>query len=405
MPSHVAIAGAGPAGAALAFLLARRGVRVTLLERQSDFAREFRGEGLMPGGVDALQQMGLGAELEKLPQARITGLDVYLNGRHVLHVDVTSLPPALPLPRFVSQPALLEMLVAQAQKFPGFALWRGAVARELMKTQGRVVGLRVEMDGRARDLEADFVIGCDGRASLVRKRAGLERPREAQAFDVVWCKLPLPEFMRGHLRGCIGERHFAIAFESPDAMLQLGWAIDKGTYGDIRKGGIEHWVEQLAQNVPADLAEWLRSHSRELTHPFLLDVVCDHLDVWSAPGVLLLGDAAHPMSPVGAQGINIALRDALVAANQLGPPLLRGAAPGELDAAAARIASERLPEVKEIQAIQNRAPAVIMQRTRWAQIVVRVLGPLLLRSGIAALAFRRIFPRFARGTTRVSLSF
>jgi 2-polyprenyl-6-methoxyphenol hydroxylase-like FAD-dependent oxidoreductase len=127
--------------------------------------------------------------------------------------------------------------------------------------------------------------------------------------------------------------------------------------------------------------------------------------VWSAPGVLLLGDAAHPMSPVGAQGINIALRDALVAANQLGPPLLRGAAPDELDAAAARIAAERLPEVKEIQAIQNRAPALIMQRTRWAQIVVRVLGPLLLRSGIPALAFRRIFPRFARGTTRVSLSF
>jgi 2-polyprenyl-6-methoxyphenol hydroxylase-like FAD-dependent oxidoreductase len=405
MPSHVAIAGAGPAGAALAFLLARRGVRVTLLERQSDFAREFRGEGLMPGGVDALQQMGLGAELEKLPQARITGLDVYLNGRHALQVDVTSLPPDLPLPRFASQPALLEMLVTQARKFPGFELWRGAAARDLIHSAGRIAGLRVELEGRARDLEADFVIGCDGRASLVRKRAGLERPREAQAFDVVWCKLPLPEFMRGRLRGCIGRGHFAIAFESPDAMLQLGWAIDKGTYGDIRKGGIEHWVEQLAQNVPADLAEWLRGHSRELTHPFLLDVVCDHLDVWSAPGVLLLGDAAHPMSPVGAQGINIALRDALVAANQLGPPLLRGAPPGELDAAAARVAAERLPEVKEIQTLQSNAPALVMQRAPWARFVVNVFGPFLLRAGIVGFAFRRIFPRFARGTTRVRLSF
>ncbi|HTO08782.1 MAG TPA: FAD-dependent oxidoreductase [Myxococcota bacterium] len=406
MPSHhVAIAGAGPAGAALAYLLARRGVRVTLLERQSDFAREFRGEGLMPGGVDALQQMGLGPELERLPQARITGLDVYLNGRHGLHVDVASLPPDLPLPRFVSQPALLEMLVAQAEKSPGFTLLRGAVARELIHAGGRVTGLRIEADGRARDVAADYVIGCDGRASLVRKRAGLERPREAQAFDVVWVKLPLPEFMRGRVRGCVGRRHFAIAFESPDAMLQLGWAIDKGTYGDIRKGGIEHWLEQLAQNLPADLTDWLRAHARELTHPFLLDVVCDHLDLWSAPGVLLLGDAAHPMSPVGAQGINIALRDAVVAANQLGPVLLAGAPAAELDAAAARVTAERLPEVKEIQAIQTRAPALLMQRSRWAELVVGTFGPLLLRSGILAFVFRQVFPRFARGTARVSLAF
>jgi 2-polyprenyl-6-methoxyphenol hydroxylase-like FAD-dependent oxidoreductase len=404
-PHHVAIAGAGPAGAALAFLLARRGVRVTLLERQTDFAREFRGEGLMPGGVDALVQMGLGAQLEKLPQARIAGLDVYLNGRHGLHVDVTSLPPGTLLPRFVSQPALLEMLVAEAQKFPGFALLRGSPVRELVHAGGRVIGLRFDAEGHPRELGADYVIGCDGRASLVRKRAGLERSREAQAFDVVWCKLPLPEFMRGRLRGCVGRGHFAIAFESPDGLLQLGWAIAKGTYGDIRKGGIDHWVEQLAQNVPDDLAGWLRGHGREIHHPFLLDVVCDHLDVWSAPGLLLLGDAAHPMSPVGAQGINIALRDVLVAANELGPALVRGAAPDELDAAARRVTAERLPEVKAIQTFQTRAPALLFQRTAWSRLVMRGIAPLALRSGLVGFAFRRVFPRFARGTTRVSLAF
>jgi 2-polyprenyl-6-methoxyphenol hydroxylase-like FAD-dependent oxidoreductase len=398
---HVAIAGAGPAGAALAFMLARRGVRVTLLERQSDFAREFRGEGLMPGGVEALQQMGLGAQLESLPQARIRDLDVYLNGRHQLHVDASALPADTPLPRFVSQPALLEMLVAEAGKHPGFELVRGGTVRDLTHDAGRVTGLRLD----EREIPADFVVACDGRASLVRKRAGLDRPRAAQAFDVVWCKLPLPEFMRARARGCVGRGHFAIVFEAPDGLLQLGWAIEKGGYGDIRRGGIEHWIEQLAQNLPDDLARWIRAHAAEVSHPFLLDVVCDHLDVWSAPGVLLLGDAAHPMSPVGAQGINIALRDAVVAANHLGPALLRGVSGAELDRAAQRVVDERLPEVKDIQAMQQSAPRVMLQRSLAARVLMATVVPFVLRSGLGAFAVRRVFPRFARGTTRVTLSF
>ncbi len=402
---RVAIVGAGPAGAALAFMLARRGIAVTLVERQSDFAREFRGEGLMPGGVEALAQMGLGADLESLPQARIEALDVYLNRRHRLHIDASALPPETPLPRFVSQPALLEMLVAQAGKHAGFELLRGASVRDLMHGAGRVTGLRVDGAGGTRELPADFVIGCDGRASLVRKRANLERPREAQGFDVVWCKLPLPPFMRGRLRGCVGRGHLAIVFEAPDGLLQLGWAIDKGTYGDIRRAGIEHWIEELAATVPDDLAGWIRGHAREVSQPFVLDVVCDHLDVWSAPGVLLLGDAAHPMSPVGAQGINIALRDAVVAANHLGPALLRRDTPDELDRAARRISEERLPEVKEIQALQRGAPAVLFQRTLGARLLMGIVVPFALRTGLARLAVARVFPRFARGTRAVRLEF
>ncbi|MGH7290735.1 MAG: FAD-dependent oxidoreductase, partial [Myxococcota bacterium] len=235
----MAIVGAGPAGAALAYLFARRGIEVALVERQSDFSREFRGEGLMPGGVDALRQMGLGAELDSLPQAPMRRLEVFLNGRRRITLDLSSQPPGTPMPRFVSQPALLEMLVAQAAKFPGFELFRGVTVRDLVKHGERVAGVRVDGPEGAREIHADFVIGCDGRASIVRKRAELERPREAQGFDVVWCKLPLPEFMRGTVRGSIGRGHFAICFEAPDGALQLGWAIDKGTFGDIRHGGIE----------------------------------------------------------------------------------------------------------------------------------------------------------------------
>jgi 2-polyprenyl-6-methoxyphenol hydroxylase-like FAD-dependent oxidoreductase len=402
---RVAIVGAGPAGAALAYLLARRGIEVALVERQSDFAREFRGEGLMPGGVDALRQMGLSAQLDALPQSRMTRLEIFLNGRRELMLDLSSLPAATALPRFVAQPPLLEMLVAQAAKFSGFELLRGVTVRDLVSVGHRIAGVRVESAEGMRELRADYLIGCDGRASAVRKRAGLDRPREAQSFDIVWCKLPLPEFMRGVVRGCIGRGHFAICFESPEGGLQLGWAIEKGAFGDIRRGGIEHWIGELAANLPDDLAAWIRAHAGSVSSPFLLDVVCDHLDVWNAPGVLLLGDAAHPMSPVGAQGINIALRDAVVAANQLGPALLRGASAEDLDAAALRVVAERLPEVKQIQRLQARPPRMMLQQTPLAVFVMRVVVPFAMRTGVTRLLFTRVFPRFALGTTTVKLEF
>jgi len=320
-------------------------------------------------------------------------------------LELSDLPAETPMPRFVSQPPLLEMLVAQAEKFPGFELLRGVTVRDLVYDGERVAGVRVEGEAGVRELRADYVIGCDGRASVVRKRARLERPREAQSFDVVWCKLPLPEFMRGSARGCIGRGHFVICFESPDGGLQIGWAIDKGTFGDIRRGGIEHWIGELAANVPDDLAAWIRAHAGSVSSPFLLDVVCDHLDVWSAPGVLLLGDAAHPMSPVGAQGINIALRDALVAANHLGPALVRSSDAAALDEAARAVVAERLPEVKQIQRMQAGPPRMMLQQTALARFVMRVVVPFAMRTGISRLLFTRVFPRFALGTTKIELVF
>jgi 2-polyprenyl-6-methoxyphenol hydroxylase-like FAD-dependent oxidoreductase len=306
----------------------------------------------------------------------------------------------------VSQPALLEMLVAEAAKFPCFELHRGVTTRDLVHdASGRVTGVRIDGAEGARELPADLVIGCDGRASLVRKRSGLDRPRDAQTFDVVWCKLPLPPYMHSTGRGCLGVAHFAIVFEAPDGLMQLGWAIEKGRYGDIRRAGIDAFVDELSGTLPADLSAWVRAHRAEISSPFLLDVVCDHLDVWSAPGVLLLGDAAHPMSPVGAQGINIALRDALVAANHLGPVLARNGTREELDAAARAVVAERLPEVVEIQALQNRPPPMLLQQTPFARFLMRWIAPFVLRSGLATLAMRSALPIFTRGTREVKLRF
>ena len=402
----VAIVGAGPAGAALALLLARRGISVVLAERQTDFEREFRGEGLLPGGVDALQQMGLGAELDALPQSGIDRIQLYQERQPLLTVDIPETTGVPAGPRFVSQPALLEMLVAEAGRFPSFRFERGFTVRDLLREGPRVAGLRGDTHAGAREFAADYVIGTDGRASLVRRRSGLDREREAQSFDVVWFKVPLPDFFGARTaRAYLGRGHFCLMFRAPDGLLQIGWIIEKGSFGELRERGLDEWLRQLAHHLSEDLARHLEACRGALAHPFLLDVVCDHLDEWSAPGVLLLGDAAHPMSPVGAQGINIALRDALVAANHLGPCLLEKAGPAALDAAARRVAEERLPEVRTIQRLQQLPPRVLFQRTPVSRLLLGHVLPLLVRTGVAAVLFRSTFRRFALGTTPVKLRF
>jgi len=401
--AHAVIVGAGPAGASLAYLLARRGVGVTLLERQTDFAREFRGEGLMPSGVEALRAMGLGAALDALPQTHIQAVEIFRGSRRLVRIEPRDL--GAPGPRIVSQPALLEMLVAEAARFPSFRLERGVTVRDLVREAERVAGVRADTPAGSREVRGDLVIGTDGRASVLRARAGLRARHAEQAFDVVWCKVPQPAFLdRGTARAYLGHRHFALLFPSYDGRLQIGWIIDKGSFGDLRRRGIEGWIAEMARHVSPDLAAHLRAVGGAITHPFLLDVVCDRLERWWLPGLLLLGDAAHPMSPVGAQGINIALRDALVAANHLGPALAGGAAPAALDAAAGRVAAEREPEVAEIQRLQQGPPRLLFGPAWRSDLLLGALLPLLARLGIVTRVAGSVFRRFANGVTTVRLA-
>ncbi|HYB13827.1 MAG TPA: FAD-dependent oxidoreductase [Myxococcota bacterium] len=389
--AQVLIVGAGPAGASLAYLLADRGVEVTLLERQRDFAREFRGEILQPSGVDALQQMGLARPLQAVPQIRPSPLRVYQNQKLVLEM---ALDPALfagQPPVAMSQPALLEMLVAEASKRPAFHFHRGTVVRDLLWEKERIVGVRAETEQGERRFHADLVIGADGRASVVRRHGGFVAEEQAPPMDVVWCKLPCPASFRG-ARAYLGRGHLLIAYQTWDDRLQIAWAILKGTFGALKRHGIEAWVEQMAHHVTPDLAEALRAHRGAMVHPFLLDVVSDRVQRWSAPGVLLIGDAAHTMSPVGGQGLNVALRDALVAANHLVPTLLACPDTQSIDTAARRISSERLPEIFRVQRAQAVPPRVLFSRAWWAEP---------LRSLLAVLVRTPVGRRVAAGPARL----
>jgi len=373
---QVIVTGAGPAGASLAYLLSDRGIEVTLVERQLDFAREFRGEVLMPSGVLALEQMGLGPVLEAAPHWQPDVLTVYLNREVVVELPLEAALFGGHPPTAVCQPSLLEGIVDEAQKRPGFRMLRGATVRELLHAGGRVCGVHVQTDAGPLDLRGDLVVGADGRASLVRRRGGFEARESAPPMDIVWCKLPALPGFRG-ARGYAGGGHLLVAYHTFGDQLQVGWAIVKKSFGELRRRGIAQWVEEMAGHVTPDLAAHLRAHVGAIRHPFVLDVVSDRVTRWSAPGVLLVGDAAHTMSPVGGQGLNLALRDAIAAANQLVAAFRSGADPAALDDAARRVEANRLPEIAAVQRLQALAPRVVLTNRWWGEPLRRTLRQLL----------------------------
>src|SRR5437763_7740121 len=190
-PGRVVIVGAGPAGMALAYLLARRGVGVTVLETHHDFARAFRGEGMQRSGIDAFRQMGLGEQFDHVPHVEVQTLELYSRGRLVFR-DAAAGHGRAPA-RAVSQPALLQMLADEAGKHPSFRLERGVTGRDFLREGGRVVGVRASADDGPREYRADLVVGADGRHAATRKHSGLPEMTAPQGFDVLWLKVPYPD--------------------------------------------------------------------------------------------------------------------------------------------------------------------------------------------------------------------
>lgn len=404
--AHVAIIGAGPAGALTAWLLARMGVQVTLIERHSDFSREFRGEGMTPGGVRAFREAGLSEAFEALPSEPIRTIQLFSRGQRFIQLDLGRILPAgSQLIRLMPQPKLLEMLASQASAYENFTLLRGTIVREIVVEEGRVTGLLIGDRSGERCLAADYVIAADGRYSVARKRLGLELEGSPQEFDVVWCRVPRAEPVRpGEAYGFLLNDYFGLAFPAEDDHVQIGRIIPKGSYRRFRGQAPEDWKDHLAGVLPPPLAAMFAKVRDQASEPFLLDVVCGMLPKWSVPGLVLMGDAAHPMSPVGAQGINIALRDAIILANRLGPPLLGGADPAALDRAAAEFERERRPEVEKIQAEQTQAANRLGTMQRLAPLLRLIPSNLLTWLGRTVLN-RPATKRFIEGEADIRLRF
>jgi 2-polyprenyl-6-methoxyphenol hydroxylase-like FAD-dependent oxidoreductase len=400
---RVIIVGAGPAGAALAYLLARRGVEVALLERHPDFERTFRGDGLQPSGLDAFDQMGLGDRLRQLPHALIKTIDLYQGGRRRAQLATESLGF---IGCFIPQPAVLGMITEESRKHPSFQLLMRTAVRHLIRVGDRVVGVQADAADGPCELRADLVIGTDGRYSTVRKHGAFTELPSPQHFDILNFIVPFPDFWpdRTTVRLELGPGCLTGGIPTADGKLWVGMTIQKGQYQDLRAAGPAAFTRELLQRTSPDLAAHLRANAESLKHPVLLDVIVGRLESWTAPGLLLLGDAAHPMSPNGGQGINMALRDALVAANHLCPVLRHGNAAADIDAATRLVAAERMPEIVAIQEHQRKQTRTFLGTDRLGPRLAMRLLPLLVKSGLLRRLLSKRLRAFQHGVVPVRLT-
>jgi 2-polyprenyl-6-methoxyphenol hydroxylase-like FAD-dependent oxidoreductase len=322
------VVGGGPAGAVLSLLLARKGVPVMLLEAHDDFDRDFRGDTVHPSVLELMDEIGLAERLLQLRHSKIRNAALATPDGAVTIADLGRLRTRFPYVALIPQAKFLEFLTGEAKRHPEFRLVMGARVEELIEEGGAVRGVRYEGDDGWHEVRAPLTVGADGRSSRVRRLSGLDADtvKTSPMMDVLWFRIPRrPDDPEG-LLGRFGRGHGVVMFDR-DEQWQVGYIIIKGSFKEVRAAGIEALKKSFAETAPefADRTE----HLTEWKQFAMLSVESNRLKKWTRPGLLLIGDAAHVMSPVGGVGINYAIQDAVVAANVLAEPLRRGDAGDE----------------------------------------------------------------------------
>jgi 2-polyprenyl-6-methoxyphenol hydroxylase-like FAD-dependent oxidoreductase len=317
------IVGGGPAGIMLGYLLARSGVHVTVLEKHKDFFRDFRGDTIHPSTLQILHELGLLDRFLQLPHAQVSGLSAIVGGQRFQMSDFSHLPTVAKYIALMPQWDFLNFLAKEASAFPTFALRMGWEATDLLFAQegnpaNRIAGVVASTPTGPAEIRATLTVGCDGRQATSRQAAHLNVIEQGVPIDVLWFTIPRQPKDPENALGYINYGRVLILINR-NGYFQVGFIIAKGFYPTIQQKGLEafrHSIEQLAPFLTGrtlELDTWDKIK--------LLTVQINHLERWWLPGLLCIGDAAHAMSPVGGIGINIALQDAVAAANILADPL------------------------------------------------------------------------------------
>jgi 2-polyprenyl-6-methoxyphenol hydroxylase-like FAD-dependent oxidoreductase len=357
------VVGAGPAGAILALLLARKGVDVTLLEEHTDFDREFRGDTLHAASMNIMDEIGLARRLLRIPHTKVRFMTVG-SGKGAFQLNIgagfafwrTKFPYITVLP----QVRFLEFVTEEAKRYPNFHLLMGARVDELVEENGTAHGIRYTRQNTRYEIRAALTVAADGRFSRLRKLAALEPIKTSPPIDVLWFRLSRRENdTLDNFAARLTGGTFVLALNR-FTYWQVGYVIPKGGYQTLKTQGIEALRQSLVHSVP-ELADRV-NELQEWKQISVLSVESNRLPRWYKPGLMLIGDAAHVMSPVGGVGINYAIGDAVVAFNLLGEKLKSGSPVTEDDLA--KVQHQRELPVKFIQTLQTFAQNMVLPRLK-----------------------------------------
>ena len=381
--TQLCIVGGGPAGMMAGLLFARAGIAVTVLEKHADFLRDFRGDTIHPSTLDLIDELGLAERFRALPQRRVETFSGVVNGRSYRVADFSRLPTRNRFLSFMPQWDFLDFLAGEACCYPGFRLIRRTEARNLIEVDGRVVGVRAEGPDGPVEIRADLVLCADGRHSAMRERAGFAPRVFGAPIDVLWFRLPRRDGDPEAAAGRFGLGRILITLDRGDTW-QCAYVVPKDGDAAFRARGLPAFRAAVGEIAPflADrtdaIADW--------DSVKLLTVTVDRLERWHRPGLLCIGDAAHAMSPVGGVGINLAIQDAVAAANILAGPLRAGPV---AEADLARVQARRIFPVRVIQMLQRVIQARVIAPSLTADAPFR--APLALRI-LDRLPFLQVLP-------------
>lgn len=339
------IVGGGPAGAVLSFILARQGIEVMLLEAHHDFDRDYRGDTLHPSILEILDELGLAERLLQLPHIKLGKLTAQTPLRPVEMAGFTRLKTKFPYIALMPQVHFLKFVTQEAKRFSDFRLVMGARVDELIEDAGEVKGVRYQGADDLHEVRALLTVGADGRYSQLRKLGSFQAVKSAPSIDLLWFRLPRRPSDGYSLMGRLNQGHVLIQLDRGEQW-QCGFSIPKNSYSKLRAARLEALRHEIAATAPeftervAELQDW-----KQIS---LLSIQADCVTRWYQPGLLLIGDAAHVMSPVGGNGINYAIQDAVATANILSAPLKSGCVSV---ADLARVQRRRERPTKTIQAI------------------------------------------------------
>lgn len=379
------IAGGGPAGMVLGYLLARAGLQVTVLEKHADFLRDFRGDTIHPSTIALLRELGLGERFLELPVSRVTTVDVVIDGQRLTVADFATLPEPDDFLVFAPQWDFLDFLAAEGSRLPGFELRMGTAADDLLVEEGRVVGVRAASADGALEIRAALTVAADGRTSALRDQAGMRPVESGAPIDVLWFRLPKPPDAPAPTLGHLSTKGMVLTLDRKDHY-QAGMIIPKGRFADLQARGLPAFRAGIVAAAPhlAPVVETLEDWEQVK----LLSVRLNRLERWHRPGFIAIGDAAHAMSPVFGIGVNYAIQDAVALANAIPAPLAHR---DDIDDALAAVQARREKPVRKMQRLQRLAHRGIARTPRGERFMPR---PLLRLLRILSPLIRRFMARF-----------